>query len=211
MLLCETGGLTRAHKQEDMTNVPVSSLPGLTASDRYNLALPVEEFEPGHIDLYDVVVASDEDTCDLLRRRLSKAGMNGDADHICVLGDYLDAYDVMLMHEQFQVAPEEHEVVISPGILTVEVARALKDGTIKPGPLRGAPQPKSVGAALGGLPSEWGEVLAASPTDEVLFMSVSGLDGSRQNIGRILRSTIGLQRVLAASVPKDMRWWNDEE
>ena len=48
----------------------------------------------------------------------------------------------------------------------VEVARALKDGTIKPGPLRGAPQPKSVGAALGGLPSEWGEVLAASPTDE---------------------------------------------
>eukprot|EP00930_Biecheleria_cincta_P027379 TRINITY_DN19243_c0_g1_i1.p1 TRINITY_DN19243_c0_g1~~TRINITY_DN19243_c0_g1_i1.p1 ORF type:complete len:366 (-),score=56.16 TRINITY_DN19243_c0_g1_i1:251-1348(-) len=215
LLLCEAGGVSPVHGSEDvLTEPPASLVPGLTVSDRNNLALPVEEFEPGHIDLYDVVVASDEETCDLLRRRLADEGLDGDADHICVLGDYLDAYDVMLMLEQSQGAPEENLAVISPGVLTVEGVKALKDGKITPGPLRGAPQAKSVGTALGGLPLEWGELLAASPTDDMLLGATppgSAPAGSRQHIGGVLRSTIGLQRVLAASVPKGMRWWNDEE
>merc|ERR1712014_72610 len=111
------------------------------------------------------------------------------------------------MTEQSQGAPEENLAVMSPGVLTVESARALRDGKIRPGPLRGAPQPKSVGTALGGLPVEWAVLLAASPTDDMLLGEIRpgpAPADSRQNIGRVLRSTIGLQRVLAASVPKGM-------
>jgi len=191
-------------------------LPGLNQQDRDGLDQPLEEFLPAHIHLYDSVIATDQETCDALRRRLSHEGLNADADHLCVLGDYLDAYDVLLAQEQ----ESAQEVLtakpsMAPGLVSAEGIRGLLDGSISPGPLRGRPQPQLVGPALGGLPTEWGILWSQAGDPDELQLGDAETPAesalSPQTIGRLLRSAVGLQRSLSASVPEGMGWWNDEE
>lgn len=215
LLCCEAGGLrpTRGNQAVDPAAV---FLPGLDQKDHDCLDQPLEEFLPAHIHLYDAVLATDQETCDALRRRLSQEGLNADADHLCVLGDYLDAYDVMLAQEQenAQGLPTA-KPSMAPGFVTIEGIRGLMDGSISPGPLRGRPQDQPVGPALGGLPTEWGILWsqAGDPNELQLGDAETPLERLQnpQSIGRLLRSAVGLQRSLSASIPEGMRWWNDEE
>lgn len=213
LLYCEAGGMPADAGARDRL-AALLSVPGLGADDQESFARPLEEFLPSHVSLYDAVVATDDETCAALRRRLSEQGFEADADHLCVLGDYVDAYDVMCAEESEGGEPAG-PAAIAPGILTAEGIRAA---LANPGPLRGAPRRKPVGPPLGGLPREWSEQLwpmAGSPNELLSDAEDSperdGRQYELQMMGRLLRSTVGLQRALASSVPEGMKWWNDEE
>jgi len=214
VLLCsEAGGLRPARGKQAVDQAAVF-LPGLDEKDRDYLEQPLEEFRPEHIHLYDAVLATDQETCDALQRRLSQEGLNDDADHLCVLGDYLDAYDVMLAQENAQGMPTS-KPSMAPGFVTAEGIRGLMDGSISPGPLRGRPQTKPVGSPLGGLPTDWSILWSQAGNPDELQLGDTEIRAdsvpSPQTIGRLLRSAVGLQRCLSASIPEGMRWWNDEE
>jgi len=213
LLCCEAGGLQPTQRKQAVDQSSVF-LPGLNQRDHEFLEQPLEEFLPAHIHLYDAVLATDQETCDALRKRLSHAGLNADVDHLCVLGDYLDAYDVMLAQENAQGAPTP-KPSMTPGFVTVDGIRGLMDGSISPGPLRGRPQPQPVGPALGGLPTAWGILWSEAGNPDELQPGDAETPTENvpnpQTIGRLLRSAVGLQRSLSASIPEDMRWWNDEE
>eukprot|EP00434_Breviolum_minutum_P002646 symbB.v1.2.002339.t1/scaffold121.1/size317807/3 len=177
-----------------------SAVPELHAEDLQNLAVPPWTFVPKDFNMYDVVVAVNEETARLIRKELPK-----DRDELCVLSDFVDAYDVMLEMEE-----EAKEVVtprtLAPGMLTREGLAALKPGE----PLRGTPPLTSVGAPLWGLPDGWQDLWNETQRSINSVPEETGADHPFDEAGRILHSIVGLERSLRASIPPDMRWWNDE-
>eukprot|EP00913_Durusdinium_trenchii_P035638 g33350.t1 len=177
--------------QEHMGLEVASAVPDLHPGDLQNLSCPPFTFVPNDFSMYDVTVAVDEATAQRIRQQLPI-----DRDELCVLSDFVDAYDEM-------VAPKS----LTPGLLTADGLARLKPGE----PLRGTPVPVPVGSPLCGLPEAWEELwssgersINAMPGDE------PGEDHPFEEAGRIFHSIVGLERCLRASIPPDMRWWNDE-
>jgi len=198
LLYCAAGGIQSTFQEKEGLEV-ASAVPELHAEDLQNLAVPPWTFVPKDFNMYDVVVAVNEETARLIRKELPK-----DRDELCVLSDFVDAYDVMLEMEQ------EKEVVtprtLAPGMLTREGLAALKPGE----PLRGTPPLTSVGAPLWGLPDGWQDLWNETQRSINSVPEETGADHPFDEAGRILHSIVGLERSLRASIPPDMRWWNDE-
>lgn len=207
LLYCAAGGITPALKAEEDFDL-ASSVPGVDEHDIQNIMVPPYTFTAADMDSYDVVVAMDDATCDAVRTNLADAGKNAAAEHLCVIGDFLDAYDVLLAEEQATVETSETEPAgLEPGLLTAAGLQALRPGQ----PLSGRPRPKSVGQQpLEDLHPAWQELWdAAGDPDEL--SDASGPGDQKAILGRLLRSAVGLERTLRGSIPNDMRWWNDEE
>eukprot|EP00931_Biecheleriopsis_adriatica_P004301 TRINITY_DN105997_c0_g1_i1.p1 TRINITY_DN105997_c0_g1~~TRINITY_DN105997_c0_g1_i1.p1 ORF type:complete len:353 (-),score=60.36 TRINITY_DN105997_c0_g1_i1:97-1155(-) len=205
LLYCAAGGLEDAAGQEELELI--SSVPGLDWNDMEHLVVPPYTFTPQDFSMYDVVVAVDDDTADAVRQRMRAHGGNGDPDQLCVLSDFFDAYDILLEEEQRE-AEVERKTQISPGILTLEGLEHLRPGQ----PLRGTPLTVPIGSPLEGLPESWSEELWRAARGTADGLPQTGCASSRlEEAGSILRSIIGLERVLRASIPSGMRWWNDED
>lgn len=212
LLYCAAGGVQPA-MQEETNLVVASAVPGLHASDLQNIMVPPYTFSPSDASMYDVIVATDERTLEAVQGILAAEGKCADLDHLCLLEDFIDAYDVLLAAEEeegwlpTQAGP-------APGFLTLGSLQALSPGT----PLRGAPQRQPVGPPLANLPQEWEHVLwsAAGSCNELseggtFPPSAMTAEQAQRAAGRMLRSVVGLERALKASIPQGMRWWNDEE
>lgn len=211
LLYCAAGGVQPAlHQEVDLTAASV--VPGLHASDLQNLMVPPYEFAPADMSMYDLVVAADEQTQEAVRAVLAADGrQQQDPDHLCLLEDFLDAYEVMLANEGQQDLQPVEEASIRPGMLTAGSLRNLNPGQ----PLRGAPPSQRVGPPLEYLPEVWEKVLwpAAGDCNEIGEATSSDLSptSAQRRVGRMLRSVVGLERALRGSIPEGMRWWNDEE
>lgn len=197
LLYCAAGGMENTQR-EHMGLEVASAVPDLHPGDLQNLSCPPFTFVPNDFSMYDVTVAVDEATAQRIRQQLPI-----DRDELCVLSDFVDAYDVLLEAEEEMVAPKS----LTPGLLTADGLARLKPGE----PLRGTPVPVPVGSPLCGLPEAWEELwssgersINAMPGDE------PGEDHPFEEAGRIFHSIVGLERCLRASIPPDMRWWNDE-
>eukprot|EP00435_Cladocopium_sp_Y103_P005939 s3132_g1.t3 len=199
LLYCAAGGLETTLREEEGIEV-ASAVPDLHVDDLQNLALPPFTFVPNDFSMYDVIVAVNEETAQRIREQLP-----ADRDELCVLSDFVDAYDVLREME------EEKEVVtprpLAPGVLTQEGLAQLKPGE----PLRGTPPVTSVGSPLCGLPDGWEELWNRTQRSINAMPGETGDDHPFDEAGRMLHSIVGLERALRASIPPDMRWWNDED
>mmetsp|Transcript_29138 Transcript_29138/g.39360 ORF Transcript_29138/g.39360 Transcript_29138/m.39360 type:complete len:163 (+) Transcript_29138:1-489(+) len=162
--------------------------------------------------MYDVIVATDERTQEAVRGIIASDGrVSSDPDHLCLLDDFLDAYDVLLAADREAGRQSMEDASPRPGVLTLEGLRSLRPGE----PLRGTPQRQPVGPPLEFLPEEWEQTLwpAAGSCNEFSEEPESTKTAAKaqRRAGRMLRSTVGLERCLRASIPQGMRWWNDEE
>ncbi|CAE7939817.1 unnamed protein product [Symbiodinium sp. KB8] len=203
LLYCAAGGLETTQKEEMDLELP-ASVPDLHSDDLQNLVVPPYTFTPMDFSMYDVVVAADEATAEAVRQRLRETGQS-DRDELCVLSDFMDAYDVLLEAEQENPVLEPAPG-IAQGILSQDGLAQLMPGQ----PLRGTPPPRPVGPPLPGLPSAWQELwsVANSGIDE---LADTGSAQPAEEVGRILHAVVGLERCLRASIPPNMRWWNDED
>ncbi|CAE7193532.1 unnamed protein product [Symbiodinium sp. CCMP2456] len=203
LLYCAAGGLEATQKEEMDLELP-ASVPDLHSDDLQNLVVPPYTFTPMDFSMYDVVVAADEATAEAVRQRLRETGQS-DRDELCVLSDFMDAYDVLLEAEQENPVLEPAPG-IAQGILSQDGLAQLMPGQ----PLRGTPPPRPVGPPLPGLPSAWQELwsVANSGIDE---LADTGSAQPAEEVGRILHAVVGLERCLRASIPPNMRWWNDED
>eukprot|EP00439_Symbiodinium_sp_Y106_P018502 s4939_g2.t1 len=215
LLYCAAGGLETTQKEEMDLELP-ASVPDLHSDDLQNLVVPPYTFTPMDFSMYDVVVAADEAfacevpisldsaatanlsrfveaTAEAVRKRLRETGQS-DRDELCVLSDFMDAYDE---NPVLEPAPG-----IAQGILSQDGLAHLMPGQ----PLRGTPPPRPVGPPLPGLPSAW---------QELWSVANRCLAGNwyfpASDVGRILHAIVGLERCLRASIPQNMRWWNDED
>lgn len=198
LLYCAAGGLETTLQENEGVEV-ASAVPDLHVDDLQNLALPPFTFVPNDFSMYDVIVAVNEETAQRIREQLP-----ADRDELCVLTDFVDAYDVLREME------DEKEVVtprpLAPGVLTQEGLAQLKPGE----PLRGTPPVTSVGSPLCGLPDGWEELWSRTQRSINAMPGETGDDHPFDEAGRMLHSIVGLERALRASIPPDMRWWNDE-
>ncbi|CAK0842540.1 unnamed protein product [Prorocentrum cordatum] len=223
VLCCDAGGLCPALGARDAGAArAICQVPGVSDEELGLLAEPLEQFElrhmegsvscfvPRHVDLYDVVVAANEESYEALSARLH--GRGASSEHLCALGDFLDAHDALQAQEAAEGLPVASPGRMAPGFATREAIEALREGRLEPGPLRGAPPRRPVGELLGGLPREWQPLLDAASdlgVAEGLLEGGRGAD-ARRTMGSVLRSAVGLHRWLMASIPADMKWWNDE-
>jgi len=223
LLYCAAGGVDPSARGE-LDLLVASAVPDLHADDLQNLMIPPYTFSPRDVDMYDLVVATDERSLQGVRRSLAEDGRGADPEHLCLISDFLDAYDVLLAAEEAEGwAPAGAPP--APGLLTLGSLQSLAPGM----PLRGAPRRQPVGPPLADLPQAWAEVLwpAAGDSSELdddddapgevrqdgaaVAEGMTDRERAQRNAGRILRSVVGLERVLKRSVPEGMRWWNDEE
>ncbi|CAE7193845.1 unnamed protein product, partial [Symbiodinium pilosum] len=162
LLYCAAGGLETTQREELDLELP-ASVPDLHSGDLQNLVVPPYMFAPHDFSMYDVVVAADEATADSIRQRLRETGKS-DRDELCVLSDFMDAYDVLLEAEQENPVLEPAPG-LAAGFLSQDGLAQLMPGQ----PLRGTPPPRPVGPPLPGLPSAWQELwsVANSSIDEL--------------------------------------------
>ncbi|CAE8605222.1 unnamed protein product [Polarella glacialis] len=227
ILYCAAGGLEVTRSQEEELSL-VASVPNLQADDLQNLALPPYMFAPTDLNMYDVIVAMDEETCNAVREQLRATSSSvpaSDPDQLCILHDFLDAYDVLKASEQEDASMplQQPKPGLQSGFLSADTLQNLSPGQ----PLRGEPLAKPVGSPMDGVPvawETWGEaVWSAAQHGSDTLADASGLedvqggllqpqvDTSCASAGRLLRSVVGLERCLHGSIPVGMRWWNDEE
>jgi len=203
LLYCAAGGIRPTVQSEESMGV-ATVLPDLHADDLQNLATPPYEFDAADASMYDLIVAVDEETLQRITDRLGYF-----PDSLCSLEDFSDAYAELLAQERAQGwVPTESSA--KPGVLNLETLQKLEPGV----PLRGAPDRRPVGPALGDdLPDAWSKFLwnPEAPLVEDDLANAVAEKSDEQVSGQILRSVVGLERFLLAGIPPDMRWWNDEE
>jgi protein-tyrosine-phosphatase len=192
-LYCFAGGVRPAINEEQDHGV-MSVVPGLDATDLQHLSVPPYVVGPEDLESYDVIVAMDEETQSMVTQMFPSSA---NTDHVCVLDDFLDSC----------AAPETP----FSGSRIVEADGRYRFSS--PDDRGCQSEPDEI---LSGLPTAWKDRLwkrgvghwCFSPRPpRVRNRSATMVSKSTERVvGRMLRSSVGLERALMDEIPADLRW-----
>lgn len=172
--------------QDDADDLSMmGAVPGLSYKDMQSLSVAPFQFDPKDIDTYDVMVAMDEDTSNEIQLRLRQAGRPDDPDNLCVIGDFIDAYESVLSMQQGEGGQDTGVESVGYGM----------------GPqLPFLPQGWEDSLWPAGKPGrKYSELSGWTWTPKATLRRARTRRWTQRMVGRLLRSVVGLQRTLVAS------------